>query len=189
MKEAARIEVLPLGPDRLRDFYQVHSRANNADWCYCTAWWVPTWEGWGDRTQAENRSLREELFARGQFDGYLLYADGKATGWCQVGPRDRLQKLCQAYQFSPNPGIWAITCFLLSPARRGQGLARLMLQEVLEDLGRRGVTFVQAYPRKGEGLSAGEVWTGTPALVRAAGFTMIQDDPRRPVYQWERPEP
>lgn len=164
----------------------MHSAANGADWCFCTAWWVPTWEGWGEREAEKNRRLRESLFDRGCFDGYLLYADGEAVGWCQVGRRDRLTKLCRAYDFAPDPDIWAITCFLLAPAYRGRGLAHTLLREVLADLNQKGVKVIQAFPRKGPGLSAGEVWTGTPGLFEAAGFRPVMEDPRRPVYQWGR---
>ncbi len=33
----------------------------------------------------ENRALREELFAKQIYDGYLVYIDGEPQGWCQVG--------------------------------------------------------------------------------------------------------
>jgi hypothetical protein len=67
------------------DFYRLHSGANDAGLCFCVAWWVPTWYGWGERSAAENRQLRESLCARGEHDGYLLYVDDMPAGWCQPG--------------------------------------------------------------------------------------------------------
>ena len=42
-------EVLRLGPELEEEFLVLHSDANDAGWCRCVAWHVPTWEGWGDR--------------------------------------------------------------------------------------------------------------------------------------------
>ncbi len=172
-----------LQPQLRPDFYRLHSEANEAGWCFCAAWWLPTWEGWGERTAEENRAWRQGLFDRGEDDGYLLYRDGVPVGWCQSGPRDRLVKLCREYDFTPDPQVWALTCFLLAPAVRGQGLAHRLLAGVLEDLRERRVTRVQAFPRRGEGLSVKEIWTGTEDLFRQAGFALVLEHPRRPVYE------
>ena len=66
------------------DFYRLHSEANEAGWCFCVAWWVQTWAGWSDRGAEQNRQLREALCDQGEYDGYLLYADGAPAGWCQA---------------------------------------------------------------------------------------------------------
>ena len=133
---------------------------------------MPPWEEWADRTPDQNRALREALLERGEYDGYLLYADGAPVGWCQVGPRDRLAKLVR----------WAITCFLIAPGFRGQGLARALLEAVLADLRRRGdVRRVEAFPRRGAGGDVLALWNGPEALFRATGFSVVKDDPVRPV--------
>jgi GNAT superfamily N-acetyltransferase len=163
------------------DFWRVHCDANDASWCCCVAWWVPTWEGFGDRTAEQNRQLRELLFDRGEFDGYVLYGDGQPIAWCQAGQRDRLLKLCAQYGLAPAPQTWAITCFVVPPANRGQGIADRLLAGVLADLASRGVTRVEAFPRAGAGLPADEVWTGPERLFRKHGFETVKDDPAGPV--------
>ena len=167
------------------DFFRVHSDANEAGWCQCVAWWVPTWDGWGDRTAEANRRLRDELLDRGEYDGYLLYVDGVPAGWCQVGPRDRLAKLARQYRLEPDPTTWALSCIMIAPASRGKGLAAFLVQEGLRDLRARGVRRVEAYPKRGEGLDAADVWTGPEPLWRSAGFQVVRDDPRRPVLAVE----
>lgn len=146
------------------------------------AWWVPTWDGWGARTAEENRALREALFERGEYDGYLLYDDASPVAWCQVGPRDRLTKLTEQLALPPDPGVWAITCFQINPDRRRQGLARHLLADVLADLRTRGVACVQAFPRRGAN-APGELWTGPEALYVAVGFTARVDDSERPLLE------
>jgi ribosomal protein S18 acetylase RimI-like enzyme len=170
-----------LDASRRADFYRVHCTANGTDWCFCAAWYVPTWTGWGDRTADENRQVREALFAHGEHDGYLLYVDGDPVSWCQVGPRDRLEKLVRQFGLAPDPDTWAITCFLIAPTHRRQGLAAFLLREVLVDLRARGVKRVEAFPKRGEALDALDLWNGPEAMFRAAGFAVVQDDPQRPV--------
>jgi GNAT superfamily N-acetyltransferase len=132
-----------------------------------------------------NQALRQSLFERGQDDGYLLYTNGEPAGWAQVGPRDRLEKLVREYGCDPDPGAWAVTCFLLAPQLRRQGLARRLLGAILSDLPERGARSVEAYARRGVGLDAEDVWTGPEALFLEAGFLLIQDHPRRPRYRKE----
>jgi hypothetical protein len=92
----------PLSRERVDGFYELHAGPERG-WCSCVAWWVPDWEGFGERTAEENRALREALFARGEYDGYLAYADGRAVGWAQVGRRDRLAKLLSQFSLAPDP--------------------------------------------------------------------------------------
>ncbi len=168
-------------PARRADFFRLHSAAHEAGWCFCAAWWVETWEGFGERRAEQNRAVREALLDRGEYDGYLLYVDGDPAGWCQAGPRDRLIKLARQFDLAPDPAVWAITCFLIAPARRGRGLAAALLDGVLADLRGRGVRRVEAFPKRGEGLAADDLWTGPESLFRRAGFAVARDDPARPV--------
>lgn len=176
------LTVAPLDEGRVADFWAVHSEGNGLGWCSCTAWWAPDWEAFARATAAENRRCREELFARGHHDGYLLYEDGVPSGWCQCGPRDRLPKLLHQYGLTPDPAMWAMTCFALVPAARGRGLAHRFAARILDDLRCRGVPRVQAFPVRGHDLDEGAVWTGPEALYRGLGFTVEREDPRHPVY-------
>jgi ribosomal protein S18 acetylase RimI-like enzyme len=175
------LEVRRFSPQLRRDFFRLHSAENDAGWCFCAAWWTPTWEGWGDRTAEQNRSTREELCRTGEYDGYLLYDEGNPVAWCQVGPRDRLTKLVRQFHFDPSPETWAVSCLLVAPAFRRRGLAAHLLRQVIRDLKARGVRRVECYPKRGEGLSDGELWNGPEAMYRDAGFTLFRDDPKRPV--------
>jgi GNAT superfamily N-acetyltransferase len=183
-----RTEVRRFGAALREDFYHLHSEANDAGWCFCVAWWVPTWVGWGDRGAEQNRQLRDALCDQGEYDGYLLYVDGAPAGWCQAGPRDRLAKLAQQFDLAPDPAAWAITCFQIASTHRRQGLASFLLGEVLRDLRGRGVRRVEAFPKRGPDLEADDLWNGPESMFRSAGFAIVRDDPRRPVLAIEWPE-
>ncbi len=177
-----KLKVIPLDASLCDDFYRVHSVTHGEGWCYCVAWWTPTWDNWSERTAEKNRALREQLFAQGQYDGYLLYVNDEPVGWCQCGPRDKLKKLCKQYNLISDSKMWAITCFVIVPQNRGQGLAHYFLEEILKDLENRGIRKLQAFPRRGNGLSKGEVWTGPEVLFQKAGFNLEKDDQHHPVY-------
>lgn len=177
-----RISVKPVAASNRSDFSRVHCEKNGEGWCNCVAWWVPTWEGWGARTATQNLALRNDLFDRGEYDGYLLYADDEPVGWCQCGPRDRLAKLVAQYRLEPSPDTWAVTCFVLAPPYRGRGLAVQLLKAVAADLAVRGVRHVQGFPRGGEALEPGEVWTGRESTFQAANFVVERAHEKFPVY-------
>jgi GNAT superfamily N-acetyltransferase len=179
--ENKELTIHRLDPSRRDDFFRLHSKDHGCDWCYCIAWWMTTWDGFQDRTAEENRCLREDLFDVGEYDGYLLYADDEPVGWCQAGPRDRLELLVQKYNLPPDPDAWAITCFQIVPRHRRKGLATRLLSEVLQDLRRRGVKRVEAYPNRGENLDAEDLWNGPEAMFAKVGFKMLREDPRGPV--------
>lgn len=175
------VAVKAFGPELIDDFNRVHCRERGSGWCYCVAWWVPTWDGWGERTAEDNRALRQALCQKGEYDGYLLYRDGVPVGWCQAGPRDRLSKLVAQFGLAAEPAAWAITCFFIVPEHRGQGLARELLNRVVGDIHRRGATRIEAFPKRGSDLDTLDLWNGPEAMFLATGFEVVKDDPTRPI--------
>jgi hypothetical protein len=121
------------------------------------------------------------LCDRGEYDGYLLYRGDQPVSWCQAGQRDRLSKLVRQFDLPPNPAAWAITCFFIVPAYRRRGLALGMLGLVLAELRSRGIQRVEAFPKRGVDLDAGDLWNGPETIFRATGFAVVRDDPQRPV--------
>jgi len=178
------IRVERLAAARVDDFFTLHGTPP-FEWCHCVAWEVPTWDGWGERTAAENRALRERLFAAGRYDGYLLYVDGAVAGWCQCGPRDGWPKLAAQFGLAPDPGAWAVTCFCIRPEVRRQGLAGRLLRAILGDLRQRGVARVEGYPRAAGEHEDGELWTGPLELFEGVGFKVVKEEGRRQVVALE----
>lgn len=166
------------------DFDRVHSTANGAGWCRCVAWWVPTWEGWGERSAVENAALRAELCERGEYDGLLAYDGAEPVGWCQLGPRDRLEKLVRQLGVDASPETWAVTCFLVAPGARGNGVARALLEEAIETSRTDGGARLEGYPRFSVD-GPDDLWTGPEALYRGAGFAPVGEVPPRRIYALE----
>lgn len=167
------IRVERLTPALEGAFLALHDDANGAGWCRCVAWWTPTWDGWGERTAAENLALRRALWAAGEHDGLLALVDDLPVGWIQAGPRDRLGKLTRQLELEPDPDTWALSCVLVAPAWRGRGVARALVQGAVDALAADGVGRIEAYPRTDGGSEPGDLWTGPARAFAAAGFELV----------------
>ena len=174
-----------LNEERIHDFYALHCDRHDTGWCFCVAWWVPDWDSFAERGADENRAKRERLFEQGQHDGYLLYKGGEVQAWAQVGLRDRLEKLRVSFDLEPDPEVFALSCILVRPDMRGQGLARKLLRGILERLRERGVPRLQVFPKNHNELDALEVWTGPQNLYLKEGFRLVMAGEVRSVYQIE----
>lgn len=174
-----KIEVRPFGPAGKEDFFALHGTPPGE--CFCAFWWQEPEEDWSKLTAADNRTRREGLLSRGEYDGYLAYADGKVVGWCQVGPRDRLGHLRRRLKFDLEPDVWAVSCFYILPEMRRHGVATKLLEHVLRELKSKGVRTVEAYPRRGAALAVDDMWNGPEAMLARAGFKVVREDAERPV--------
>lgn len=163
------------------DFRTLHADRNDAGWCHCVAWWVPTWDGWGERTSAENAALRKSLCNAGEYDGLLAYDGHEPVGWCQVGPRDRLTKLLAQLELDPDPTVWAVTCFLVAPSHRRRGVAAALLRSAVDAAREAGASRIESYPGH-HASDPGELWTGPMGLFAAAGFELAREGSPRAVW-------
>ena len=111
-----------------------------------------------------------------------------AIGWAQFGPIStypRAQSIRERYPELPeSPPPWVVTCLqvvLGDPEREAAAIG--LVEAVCDDLDRRGVTAVEAYPE-----GRGEAWVASagPATVyEAAGFAAVAGDTRYPVLRRE----
>lgn len=174
------VSVERLSASTIGQFRTLHD--GDDGWCQCVAWWVPSWNGWGERNADENAQLRQSLFDRGIFDGYLIHASGQTAGWCQAWRRDEFDKIASQFGVEKDAGAWMIGCVLIKPPFRGQGVARQALRLIVEDLRRRGATSIDAFPKRQAG-DAGELWNGPESTYLGLGFRVAKDDPKRPLLR------
>ena len=125
----------------------------------------------------------------GLFGSYakILEADGEPAAYCQFGPLSaypRAQRVRDLYRQLPSAPLPAvITCIATTAAARDRGLARALVLEVVEDLGRRGFAAVEAYPEPGARPDATSA--ATPEFWVGCGFEVAVDDERFPVVRRE----
>jgi hypothetical protein len=116
--------------------------------------------------------------------------DRAAVGYAQFGPLSaypRAQTIRDRYpQLPESPAPWVITCLQVVPGadatvREDDGTA--LLTAVCDELDRRGITAVEAYPE-----AAADGWQPSPgpaSIYEAAGFELAAGDERFPVYRRE----
>jgi hypothetical protein len=117
----------------------------------------------------------------------VLERDGEPAVYAQFGPlsayprAQRVRELYPALPQSPLPAV--ISCIAATSEARGRGLARTLVRDVSDDLGRRGFSAVEAYPDLT--LPEDEASAATPSFWRACGFSLAIDDERFPVMRLE----
>ena len=176
------VDVKRLTSDSENEFARIHCDATGNGWCHCVAWWVPTWDGWGDRSAEANGALRRQLFQDGVHDGYLIYADGALAGWVQAWKRNAFVKLAVQFGAATDDDAWMIGCVLILPEFRTQGVARDALEQVVADLRLRGARSIDAFPKRGAS-EAGELWNGAESTYLRLGFAVVRDDAKRPLLR------
>lgn len=176
------VSIRRLTHDNAHNFALIHCDATGNGWCHCVAWWVPSWEGFGERTAAENLALRQSLLRNGVHDGYYVYSSDALAGWVQAWKRDAFAKLATQFAVASNDDAWMIGCVLILPAFRAQGVARNALALLVDDLRLRGARSIDAFPKRGAS-DAGELWNGPESTYSALGFSVVRDDAKRPLLR------
>lgn len=140
---------------------------------------------------------RSRLLAmRGMTGSYAMLAyrtdavERLAVGYAQFGPLSvypRAQDIRDRYSNLPeSPAPWVVTCLQVGPlaaAEERTAVASALLAAVCDELDRRGITAVEAYP---EGVP--DAWLPSPgpaSVYEATGFMRAAGDDRYPVYRRE----
>lgn len=140
----------------------------------------------GDTGYPKLRLLGRGLGVAGSYAKVLLL-DQEPAAYCQFGPltayprAQRTRELYPALPDSPLPAV--ITCIASTAAARGMGLSRALVQDVCDDLGRRGFAAVETYPEIG--LRPDATSAATPAFWESVGFAVAAPDERFPVMRLE----
>jgi hypothetical protein len=114
--------------------------------------------------------------------------DRVAVGWAQFGPISaypRAQVIRERYPSLPDsPAPWVVTCLqVMADTADREVVAASLLGAVCDELDRRGIIAVEAYP---EGVA--DPWSLSPgpaSVYQAAEFTLAAGEQRYPVYRRE----
>jgi hypothetical protein len=149
-----------------------------------------------DHAARESLKRRRLMAARDVAGSYAMLAfrsdavERVAVAYAQFGPLSaypRAQDIRDRYpQLPESPAPWVITCLQAGPAGSAEERAEIgrgLLNAVCDDLDRRGITAVEAYP---EGVD--DPWLPSPgpaSVYESAGFERVAGDDRYPVYRRE----
>ncbi len=179
-------EVYPLTPDRWDDLLALFGEHGAYSGCWCM-WWRRTGKEFSEGNDS-NRAAFQNLVMEGAMPGLLAYAHGKPAGWTSLGPRQDFGRIQRSPILKPidDQPAWALVCFFIQRAYRGQGVASRLLQAAIAYAREHGAPALEAYPiDTGENRAKqSEIFTGTAEMFRRAGFEEIaRRSPTRPIMR------
>ena len=143
--------------------------------------WCQAWRGLDTKALSGGRSRRELI--RDQMDGpppapgYVAYVGGAAAGWVGVGVRTETPRLVNSRTIPAidDQPVWAIGCFRIRPGFRRRGVARALLDGVVEAARAARAPGVEAYPIDPDGgrVEVGAGFVGIASMFDAAGFRRV----------------
>jgi GNAT superfamily N-acetyltransferase len=173
------ITVHPVTKDRIDNwlrFFDHDAFAGNPDWasCYCLEPHVPATPEQPERVWRETRGTVAERLRGGTMFGYLAYADGRPAGWVNASRRSDYGLYRHVDPDGPEPtSVIGVSCFVIAPPFRRQGIASALLDRVIADASARGAAWIEGYPlNKPEESDAGH-FRGPRSMYDARGFEPI----------------
>jgi GNAT superfamily N-acetyltransferase len=170
------ITVVPATPERWLDVQEMFGAMS----CWCQYWRVSAGEyGRGTASDQPAAKARGRAALRSQLErrtppGMLAYMDGKVVGWCGIGPRHEMERLVRSRTIPKvdDRPVWSIVCFLVRVGYRRRGVARALLQGVIECAREHGVPAIEAYPVDpgGKRIDVTFAYVGTTLMFEKAGF-------------------
>ena len=169
-----QIEVRPATLDRWDDVAIVVNHGEE-DGCWCQPW-----RGFDTKALSGGKSrpelLRQQM-QRSPPPGYVAYVDGRAVGWVGISVRTETPRLVTSRTIPTIDDfpVWSIGCFRILPGYRRRGVARALLQGVVDAAREAGAPGVEAYPIDPDGrrVEVGAGFVGIASMFDDAGFRRV----------------
>ena len=176
------IVIAPATADRFDDAEHALTGGGDGRSCQCQWWMMPNAEFQRNSPDERRALLREELGAAAPPPALIAYVDGEAAGWVRVGPRASQLRLARTRDIAgatpvpfDDPGVWAVTCFVVRREHRGEGLTPLLLAAAVEHAREHGARMLEAYPYDTAAAKkhTNELYRGILSVFQAAGFREV----------------
>lgn len=161
--------------------------------CYCQRFKIHErdWKLVSDEQRAER--LRQQTHcgdpAAAQTSGLVAYHDGEPVGWCALEPRPVYKNLMLRKwlwagrdEDESDPGIWAVTCFIVRTGYRRRGFSYALAQAAVDFARGRGARALEAYSmitQPGQTITWGELHVGSYNIFEEAGFKKVSQPSKR----------
>lgn len=195
------LEIRPLAPELLEDylrFFDDVAFADHPEWsfCYCTFFHL----GKADEERIEQeckgsfprdtlRKVAIGLIETRALNGYLAYRDGAVVGWMNAADKRNYKKIAESaelWEEGDETPTKAVTCFIVAPDARRQGVATALLNCVIDDALTQGYRRIEAYPGKGA-LDCYQHYHGHPEMYEKCGFAPYREFEYGTIYRKELP--
>jgi GNAT superfamily N-acetyltransferase len=198
MTDAATIRVVPANEASWEDLKTVFGERGVPYDCQCQ-WFKLQAKEWRAMPRGEREAeLREQTrCGRPQAEtttGLVAYLDGEPVGWCAVEPRTEYPRLRTMKvpwtgrdEDRDDPGVWAVTCFVVRTGYRRRGISRALTTAAVDFARERGAKAVEGYALitvPGKEIVWGELFVGAASTYEACGFREVSSPtPRRRVMR------
>lgn len=185
-------DISPLTPDLWPAFEDLFGKQGACYGCWCTHFRLPP------AVRRENDRTRNKDFIRARIEagpppGLLAFDGARAVGWMQIGPRSDVPEWNNAGRVSApvepgdavDPAVWAISCFFIRTAARGQGLTHRLVEAGIDFARASGARLLEACPmdQSKDSRSVG-LFVGSTRVFEKAGFAGIATrKPGRPLLR------
>ena len=177
MRDTRFVRIVPAAPAQIDDVVAVLNPA-----CMCQYWRMTS----GEYSRSSSESRRAALLAQlGETPpaGLLAYVDDEPAGWVGFSVRERAGRLVRSRTIPKidDLAVWAIYCFTVRVGYRRQGIARALLDELIEYAREHGSPALEAYPVETEGarIHGTAAYVGTTGMFEAAGFRRVVETDAR----------
>lgn len=174
------MEVVPATADRYDDVLAILDGHEMA--CLCQYWRMTSAEYTRTSRQLRLRALRAQMDEMPP-PGMVAYADGEPAGWLGFALRQRAGRLVRSRTIPivDDLPVWAIYCFTVRVGYRRQGVARALLDGLIEYAREEGAPALEAYPVETEGarIQGTAAHVGVASMFEAAGFRRVLETAAR----------
>jgi len=183
-----KLELHPLTPDRWDDLVGLFGKRGACGGCWDMWWRIPAAQ-WKAQKGDGNRRAFRRIVKAGPPPGVLAYADGRAVGWCAVGPREDYPRLegSEVLARVDDQPVWSVGCLFVARTYRKRGVSVALLRAAGEYAASRGARIVEGYPKTAKKPEPDVfVWTGVEAAFARAGFReAVRRSPTKPIMRLE----
>jgi GNAT superfamily N-acetyltransferase len=175
------VEVVPASVERFDDVASILGCDGRSP-CCCQYWRMSSGEYSRSTLEGRRRALRVQL-SETPPAGMVAYVDGVPVGWCGFGPRERIGRLVRSRTIPAvdDLPVWAIYCFTVRVGFRRQGVARALLDGLIDYARQHAAPALEAYPVETEGarIHGTAAHVGTVGMFEAAGFRRVVETDAR----------
>jgi GNAT superfamily N-acetyltransferase len=170
------LRIEPLTSERWPDLEALFGRGGASYGCWCMFFRRTSTE-MSDARAADNKADLEALAAAEPAPGLLAYDGPAAVGWVGLGPRSSFARLVRSRNLKPVDDLptWSVVCFYIARRRRGEGIARGLLDGAIAYAQTNRAPAIEGYARDASDtrLSSDGAYPGTVRLFEGAGFREI----------------
>ncbi|MET1232433.1 MAG: GNAT family N-acetyltransferase [Candidatus Limnocylindrales bacterium] len=167
------LRIEPLTPQRWADLEALFGKSGASYGCWCMDFRRTSSE-MSKAKAADNKADLRALANADPGPGLLAYDGSEAVGWVGLGPRASFPRLVRSRNLRAVDDLpaWSVVCFYVARARRGEGIARALLDGAATYAREHGAPAIEGYARDvgDTRLVADAAYPGTVSLFEAAGF-------------------